>query len=182
MVATLEASSPITSRQHLFGCHLHPAEREQLLSQVFEGGAEVIDGVVDDEEAVVVAVALPNRDRRILPVVAFEVELQRFRDVFRDNLRRHALLPFRQRQQHRVVHIVVDENDAFACRPDQIRREGVCVEDLSVVEDTLDRWQGGAHEKINLVLKRVDLFGVFLKLSVDPLFRLQETLVDGVPS
>ena len=36
--------------------HLHPAEREQLLSQVFEGRAEVIDSVVDDEEAVVVAV------------------------------------------------------------------------------------------------------------------------------
>ena len=73
MVATLEASSPITSRQHFFSCHLHPAEREQFLSQVFEGRAEVIDGVVDDEEAVVVAVTLPNSDGRILPVVAFEV-------------------------------------------------------------------------------------------------------------
>ena len=46
--------------------HFHPAEREQLLSQVFEGRAEVIDGVVDEEEAVVVAVALPNRNGRIL--------------------------------------------------------------------------------------------------------------------
>ena len=81
MVATLEASSPITSRQHLFGCHLHPAEREQFLSQVFEGGTE----------------------------------------------------------------------------------------DLSVVEDALDRWQGGAHEEADL------LFSL-----ADPLFQPFDSLVDGV--
>ena len=64
---------PFALWQHLLRLHFHPAEREQFLSQVFEGRAEVIDGVVDDEEAVVVAVALPNRNGRILPVVAFEV-------------------------------------------------------------------------------------------------------------
>ena len=73
MVATLEASSPITSRQHFFSCHLHPAEREQFLSQVFKERAEVIDGVVDDEEAGVVVVVLANRNGRILPVMPFEV-------------------------------------------------------------------------------------------------------------
>jgi hypothetical protein len=73
VAATLEASFPIVSRQHLFGRHLHPAEREQLLSQVFEGRAEVIDGVVDDEEAGVVVVVLANRNGRILPVMPFEV-------------------------------------------------------------------------------------------------------------
>ena len=42
--------------------------------------------------------------------------------------------------------------------------------------------QGGAHEEINLVLKSVNLHGVFLKLSVDPLFHLLEMLIDGVSS
>ena len=68
-----EMSHLVPSIQHLLRLNLHPAECEQLLSQVFEGRAEVIDGVVDDEEAIVVAVALPNSDGRILPVVAFEV-------------------------------------------------------------------------------------------------------------
>jgi len=66
-------AAPFALWQHLLRRHFHPAECEQLLSQVFKGRAEVIDGVVDDEEAVVVAVALPNRNGRILPVVAFEV-------------------------------------------------------------------------------------------------------------
>ena len=117
----------------------------------------MIDGVVDDEETVVVAVALPNTDGRVLPVVSFEIEGKRFRDVSRDNLRRYALFPLRQRQQHRIVHIVVDEDDAFACRPDKVRREGVSVENLSIEEDTLDRRQGGAHEKVYFVLKSVNL-------------------------
>ena len=110
----------------------------------------MIYGVVDDEETVVVAVALPNRNGRILPVVAFEIKGQRLCDASRDNFRRDVLFPFRQRQQCRIVHVVVDENDTFLRRPDQVRREGVCVEDLPVEEDTLDRWQGGAHEEADL--------------------------------
>ena len=66
-------AAPFALWQHLLRLHLHPAERKQLLSQVFEGRAEVIDSVVDDEKAVVVAVVLANRNGRILPVVAFEV-------------------------------------------------------------------------------------------------------------
>ncbi|MBO7494592.1 MAG: hypothetical protein J6T87_10665 [Bacteroidales bacterium] len=65
--------APFALWQHLLRLHFHPAEREQLLSQVFEGRAEVIDGVVDDEEAVLVAVALANSNGRILPVLPFEV-------------------------------------------------------------------------------------------------------------
>lgn len=68
-----EMSHLVPSIQHILRCHFHPAECEQLLSQVFEGRAEVVDGVVDDEETVVVAVTLPNRNGRILSVVAFEV-------------------------------------------------------------------------------------------------------------
>ena len=108
-------TASVTSRQHLVSRNPHPAEREQLLPQVFEGGTEVIDGVVEDEEAVVVAVALPNTDGRVLPVMPFQVEFQRFRDVSCDNLRCHALLPLCQRQQHRVVDVVVDEDDASLC-------------------------------------------------------------------
>lgn len=99
---------------------------------------------------------------RVLPVVSFEIEGKRFRDVSRDNLRRYALFPLRQRQQHRVVDVVVDEDDASLCRPDKVRREDVGVENLSIEEDTLDRRQGGAHEKINLVLERVNLYRMFL--------------------
>ena len=64
---------PFALWQHLLRRHIHPAEREQLLAQVFEGRAEVIDGVVDDEEAGVVVVVLANRNGRILPVMPFEV-------------------------------------------------------------------------------------------------------------
>lgn len=75
--------------------NFHPAEREKLFSQVLKGSSEVIDGVVDDEETVVEPVAFPDRDRRILAVVPFNVEGQRCRDPSRDNLRRRTLRSFR---------------------------------------------------------------------------------------
>ncbi|MBR4911603.1 MAG: hypothetical protein IKZ54_02015 [Bacteroidales bacterium] len=49
-------AAPFALWQHFLRHHFHPAERKQLLSRVFEGRAEVIDSIVDDEKAVVVAV------------------------------------------------------------------------------------------------------------------------------
>ena len=100
----------------------------------------------------------------------------------RDNLRGNILFAFRQHQQHGFVDVVVDEDDVFPCRPDQVGGESICVEYLAVIKDAFHGWQCGTHEEINLVLKRVDLLGVFLKLSVDTLLYLLKMMIDNVPS
>ena len=53
---------------------IHLGKSETLPAKVFHRRADEVEFfVVDDEETVVVAVALANSDGRILPVVAFEV-------------------------------------------------------------------------------------------------------------
>jgi len=48
---------------------------EELLACILQTGTEDIDCVVDNQEAVVIALAEVDGDRRILLVVALQVEL-----------------------------------------------------------------------------------------------------------
>ena len=55
-----------------FGCgHLYAVEGEPFFAEVFDAGAEVIDGLFDTEEAVVRAVELYDTNRRILSIMSF---------------------------------------------------------------------------------------------------------------
>ena len=149
--------------------NFHPAEREQFLPEAFERRAEVIDGVVDDEETVVEAAVLLDGYGWVLTVVPFKVEVQRFRDPPCDNLRRNFLLAFRQHEQYRIIDIVVNEDDTSLSRTNKVGGEGVGIEYLAVVKDALHRRQGGAYEKPDLLLG-----------FADTLFQTFKPLVDGI--
>ena len=60
-----------------FGCgHLHAVECEPFLAEVFDASTEVIDSIVDAEEAVVRAVEGNNIYWRILRIVLLDIQLQ----------------------------------------------------------------------------------------------------------
>ena len=54
---------------------MHADVGEEFLASVLQAGAEDIDCVVDNQEAVVIALAEVDDDRGILLVVALQVEL-----------------------------------------------------------------------------------------------------------
>ena len=101
--------------------------------------------------------------------MAREIQGQRLRYFPRDNQRSDPIPAFGEHLQNRIVHIIVDEDDPLLCRTDQVRHEGVGIENLPVVEDTLRRRQRGAD-------KETDLFLVF----GDPLLQPFYPLVDGI--
>ena len=53
--------------------NFHFGKREQFLPQVFQGGTDVVNVVVDNEEAVVKAGRFRHNDRRILLVVPCQI-------------------------------------------------------------------------------------------------------------
>lgn len=129
----------------------------------------MIDGAVKDKETVVETVGGADLHSRVLPVVTLDVKPEGVGDVPGDDRGTDIVSPLGEHLQHRVVHIVVNEDDAFLCRADEVRREGVRIENLSVAEDTLHRGQCGAHEEGDF------LFGV-----ADTLLQSFKSLVDGI--
>ena len=83
-----------SQRKDLLRSHLHSVEREQLLAEVFEGGAEVVNGVVGDEEAVVETVGSADFHKRVLSVVALKIHGQRFGNPPRDDGGMDPVPPF----------------------------------------------------------------------------------------
>jgi len=93
--------------------HLHLVEREPLLAEVFQGGSDVIDGVVDAEEAVVDFVEGLYLNGLILGVVLREVERELLRDALGVDGGRHLCLPLVEYRQYGIIDIVVEEDDAL---------------------------------------------------------------------
>ena len=125
----------------LLGGHLHFVEGKPLLAEVFQGGSDVVDGVIDAKEAVVDFVEGLHLDRLILGVVLREVEGEllcdalgvdggsyiSFADVTlaRQNERvpfalalRNVGLAFIEHRQHGIINIVVKKDDALFRRAD----------------------------------------------------------------
>lgn len=129
----------------------------------------MIDGAVEDKETVVETVGGADLHSRVLPVVALNVKPESVGNVPGDDRGTDIVGPLGEHLQHRIVHIIVDKDDAFLCGADEVRCEGVRVENLSVAEDTLHRGQGGADEEGDF------LFGV-----ADTLLQSFKSLVDGI--
>ena len=66
--------------------NLHPAKSEPFITQVLPRGADMIDGVVDTEEAVVGVLERIDGDGAVLRIVALQVEGKLLRDVACVNL------------------------------------------------------------------------------------------------
>ncbi len=117
--------------------NLHPAKSKPILSQVLQRGAEVIYRVVDAEEAVVGVLERINGDGAVLCIVALQVERQLAGDAARIDLCAHTIGAHVEQGQYRVVHIVVEQDDAALGTADKVTDKGVGVKDLPVVEDAL---------------------------------------------
>ena len=129
----------------------------------------MIDCVIYDKKAVKEKVGGVDVHRRVLLVVEIEIQGQCFRYFPCDNGGVDTIVSFCESFQHRVVHVIVNEDDPFACRSYQVRHESVSVKDLPIVEDTLGRRQCGANEETNL------LFGF-----ADPLFQSFNPLIYSI--
>ena len=98
---------------HLLRLQLHPREGEPFLSEVFQRGADVIDCAVDAEEAVMNLVKHLNFNWLVLRVVFGEVQFQLCGNCFGVDGCGNVLAALVQYGQHRVVHIIVEQYDAF---------------------------------------------------------------------
>lgn len=97
----------------------------------------MIHRVVDAEEAVVGVLERIDGDGAVLCIVALQVEGKLLGDVARIDLCTHTVGTLVEQGQHRVVHIVVEQDDAALGTADKVTDKGVGVEDLPVVEDAL---------------------------------------------
>ncbi len=129
----------------------------------------MIHCVVDAEEAVVGVLELIDGDGTILCIVALQVEGELLCDAARVNLCAHSVGALVEQGQHRVVHIVVEKDDAAFGAAHQVADESVGVEDLSVEEDALHGRQGHADEEVD-----------FLFRLAYSLFQAFKALVDGI--
>ena len=129
----------------------------------------MIHCVVDAEEAVVGVLELIDGDGAVLCIVSLQVEGELLCDVACVNLCAHPIGAFVEQGQHRIVHVVVEQDDAAFGAAHQVADESVGVEDLSVEEDALQWRQGGMDEEVD-----------FLFSLAYTLLQAFKALVDGI--
>ena len=112
----------------------------------------MINGVVDTEEAVVSVLELVNGNSLVLCVMSLQVEGELLSDAAGVNLRTNSIGSLVKHGQHRVIHIIVEQDNATFGTSDEVVDKGVGIENLSIVEDALRRRQSGADEEVNLLL------------------------------
>ena len=106
------------------GRDAQPGEGEHLFAEVFQRGADVPDfRPVDNQEAVMAFLAGVHLYRRILAVVLLQVQLQLAADLLRVDVGLHADIALAEHQQHRLIYIVVNQDDGFFRRTYQVRGE-----------------------------------------------------------
>ena len=131
--------------------YLQFGEGEHLFAEVFQGGADVINvRAVDNQEAVVALLVGVDAYRGILAVVLLHVQLQLVADGLRVDVGFHAGIPFAEHQQHRLVHVVVYQQQGLPCGADKVCDELVGIEQLAVVEDAFYGRQRGADKEVYL--------------------------------
>ena len=86
----------------------------------------------------------------ILAVVFLHVQLQLVADGLRVDVGFYAGIPFAEHQQHRLVHVVVYQQQGYPCRADKVGGELVGIEQLAVVEDAFHGRQRGADKEVYL--------------------------------
>ena len=117
---------------------VHPRKRKPLFAEVFDGSTDVVEFFfVDDEEAVVDVLDAVNFDGRILRIAFFQIESQGSVNALRVYCCRHAFVALGELQQHRMVDVVVDENDGVRWLLNQLAEEYVGIEDLVLEEDAV---------------------------------------------
>ena len=143
-----------STEQMLRGCLLHLDVGEEFLACIFQAGPKEVDNIVDNQESVVIALAVIDGDRRILLVMALDVELQLSQILHMlagVDSGRNIGIALAEHGEGGLVDIVVDEDDGSLGLFDEVGYLYIGIEDLSVVEDALYRWQRGTDEEIDFV-------------------------------
>lgn len=119
----------------------------------------LISSIVDNQEAVVIALAEVDGDRGILLVVALQIELLLWGELTGVDGGRNVGIAMAEHREGVCADVVVDENDwAFGLFDEA---DDLCIgEDLAVVENSLDGWQRRAHEEIDFVFQSTNPFVV----------------------
>ena len=129
---------------------MHADVGEELLAGILQAGTKDVDYIVDDKEAVVVSLAVIHGDGWILLVMTLHVELLLLRELVGVDGGRYVGITIAEHRQGIDVDVVVDEDDGCLGLFDETDDMGVGIENLAVVEDALDGWQGRADEEIDL--------------------------------
>lgn len=123
---------------------LHLDVSEELLACIFQTGPKEIDDVIDNQKAIVIMLAVIHGDWRILLVMTLNVELQLshiLRQLACIDSRRYICIALAEQGEGGLVDVVVDEDDGLPGLFDEVGYLHVGIEDLSIVEDALYRWQ-----------------------------------------
>ena len=149
-----EIRSPLKLTEYHILVDAHPLEGEEAAAQVLEGGPEMVEGVVEDEEAVVEAAAvLPQlHPPAILLLVQLLQMLQRLADVLGVYRGIDTLAALLEQVEDGGVDVVVYQDDFPLRRLDEGLDESVGIEDLAFEEHALHWWLVSPHEEVNLLL------------------------------
>ena len=129
---------------------MHADIGEEFLTGIHQAGTKDVDHIIDDEEAVVIPLTYIYYNRCILLVMTLHVELLLLRELTGVDGGRDVGITIAEHRQGIDVDVIVDKDDGCLGLFDEADDMGVCIEDLPVVEDAFDWWQGGTDEEIDL--------------------------------
>ncbi len=100
----------------------------------------MINIFIDYQETVVSCGVFMQCNSRILLIVFLNILTQLLRYMSVVNVNRHPRLTFGKLNQHRIIYIIVNQNNPFLCLTDKIRNQGVGIKNLAVEKDSLLRF------------------------------------------
>ena len=116
---------------------IHARKREPLFAEVFNGCADVIEFfAIDEQKAIMNVLDASNFKGRILGVVLLQIESKAGGNNGSVNDSGDTFSSLGQLEQHRVVDIIIDENNGGLGAHDYIVEEGICIEELVIKKDT----------------------------------------------
>ena len=121
---------------------MHTDVGEELLACILQTGPKDVDHIVDNEEAVVVTLAVIDSDGGILLVMTLDVKLELshiLRLLTSVDGGRDVVITIAEHRQGIDVDVVIYEDDGCLGLFDKADDMDIGIEDLPVVEDALYR-------------------------------------------
>ena len=130
---------------------MHLDVSEEFLASILQAGPKKINHIVDDEEAVMIALAHIDCYRWVLLVIALYVQLLLLVQLASIDDGSDIWIALAEQGEGGFVDIVVNEDDGLLGLFDKVDYLYVGVEYLAIVEDSFHWWQGGANEEIDFL-------------------------------
>ena len=121
---------------------LHFDVGEEFLSCIFQTGTKEIHHIIDNQEAVVIALRGVYLNRWILLVMSLQIQLLLLVQLTGVDGGSDARRTIAEHRQGIDIDIVVDEGDGAFCLFDEVDDMCVGIEYLSVVEDAFHWGEG----------------------------------------